>query len=139
MAITEKALIGRQDKLLTFGATGAITSATTYYCGGSDGTALDMNTANLEGFTVNFKIDEAFAGLTNATFKVQTSDDKSTWKDAAASPVIVLADLPGLNDFVNVVVPRGGAAGRYVRAAVTTTGTATKGIVSACVDTFAGV
>lgn len=137
MAIVEKALIGKQDKLLTFGATGAITSAGTYYCGGSDGVALDMNTANLEGFGVNFKIDTAFTGLTNATFKILVSDNKTQWKEAASSPAIALTDLP--EDAVNVVVPRGAPAGRYVRAAVVTTGTATAGNVTAIVDTFAGV
>lgn len=138
MAIVEKALIGKQDKLLTFGATGAITTGSkTYYCGGSDGVALDMNTANLEGFGVNFRIDTAFKGLTDATFKIEVSDNKTQWKEAASSPVIALADLSV--DAVNVVIPRGAPAGRYVRAGVYTTGTATAGEVTAIVDTFAGL
>jgi len=141
MAI-EKSLIGKQDKLLTFGETNSITSAGTYPCGYSasatDGVALEMNKGDLAGFAVNFKMEEAAAGLTNATFKVMGSADKSTWVDLAVSPAIAAAKLTADAAFV-VPVPRGNGAYKYVKAVVVTTGTATAGKVSACVDTFAGV
>lgn len=142
MAIQEKQLIGRQDKLLTLGATNTLTSAGTYPCGYSssytDGTCLDMNKGDLENMGVHFHVDTAAAGLTSVVLKVQVSSDKSNWTDVAVSPSILLAALTKNAEF-NVVIPRGATQGRYVRAAVVVTGTGTAGVISACVDSFAGV
>lgn len=144
MAIIEKGLIGRQDKLLSFGETGAITSANTYNCGGGDGVVLDMSNgdpkgqvASLDGFSVHFTVTEGITGATGATFKVLVSDTANGTYNAIASSVTVTDLAVGAE--VNVAIPRGAAAGRFVKAAVTTTGTASAGKVSACVDTFAGV
>lgn len=142
MAIQEKQLIGRQDKLLTFGSTNTLTSAGTYPCGYSssytDGTVIDMKNGDLENMGVHFKVDTACAGLTSVVLKVQVSSDKSAWTDAAVSPSILAAALTKDAEF-NVVIPRGAPQGRYIRAAVVVTGTGTAGVISACVDTFAGV
>lgn len=147
MGIKETGLLGRQDKLLTFGATGKISTAGTYACGGSDGVVLDMfngdtnpkaQIANLEGFSVNFKIDAALTATT-AVFKVQVCDTADgTYKDAAVSREVATAELAEGASFP-VAVPRGTVEGRYVKAVVVTTGTGGNGVVSACVDTFAGV
>ena len=146
MAVKESGLIGRQDKLLTFGQTGTITSAGTYVCG-SD-VVLDMfngdtnpkaTVAKLDGFSVNFAVDTACAGLTSVVLKVQVCDTSSgTFKDAAVSRSIPLSEL-SKNATFKVAVPHGAPSGRYVRAAVVSTGTGTAGVISAAVDTFAGI
>lgn len=132
--------LDRQDVMLMFGATNNITSAATYPCGyaagATDGTYLDLGNTDLEGMSVIFHCDTDFDG-TNATFKVSVSDDKSTWKEIAASPAIVAANLKEGKEYA-VAIPRGHEQGQFMKATVTTTGTATKGKVSAYVDTYIG-
>jgi hypothetical protein len=146
MAVKESGLIGRQDKLLTFGSTGNITSAGNYVCG-SD-VVLDMfngdtnpkaTVAKLDGFSVSFTVDTAFAGLSSVILKVQVCDmSNGTYRDAAISRSIPVQELTANASF-KVAVPHGALSGRYVRAAVASTGTATAGVISAAVDTFAGI
>ena len=153
MVIKETGLIGKQDKLLSFGETAAISGAATYPCGvttaASDGVCLDMKVvnplkageydpANLEGFSVNFQVTTAVTGGTSGTFKVLGSDNMSDWTELAVSPAIPVAQLTEGAGVV-VPVPRGSGSKRYVKAAVTIVGAATAGKVAACVDTFAGV
>lgn len=69
-----------------------------------------------------------FAGLTSLTVKVQTSGDKSSWKDVVISPAIAGADLVAGADVFQVRVPKG--LGRYVRLNYTISGTATAGTIT---------
>lgn len=120
--------LDRSDVMLTFGATNTITTAATYPCGyaagATDGTFLDLGDTDLEGMSVIFHVEEDFDG-TNATCKVSVSDDKSTWKEIAASPVVLAANLKAGKE-IAVSIPRGHEQGRFMKATVTTTGTATK-------------
>lgn len=154
MAIKESGLIGRQDKLLSFGETATLSATGDNYCGYSasytDGVCLDMFNgdtnpkaapASLAGFAVHFKVEAAVTGTgtVKGTFFVEVSADKSSWTKVASSPAIGSSDLTADKEF-NVVVPRGSEVKRYVRAGITTAGTTiTGGKVSAVVDTFAGI
>lgn len=145
MAIKESGLMGRQDKLLTFGATAALSATGDAICGKTaeytDGVALDMGKGDLEGMSAHFTVDTAIngTGTVTATFFVAVSDDKSNWTKIAVSPAIAKADLTEGAEF-SVGIPRGHKPGQYVRAGVTMDGTTvTAGVVSACIDTFAGV
>lgn len=141
MAYVSEPHLDRQDELLKFGTTNKITSAATYPCGYSadytDGIALDIGESDLEGMSVIFHVEVATSGVTNATFKVFVSNDKSSWTEVAASPAIAGAQLTADKEFA-VAIPRGAAVGRYVKAAVTTTGSGSDGKVSAYVDSYIG-
>lgn len=141
-AIMSEAHLGRADEMLKFGATNAITSAGTYPCGytaaATDGVRLDLGNTDLEGMSVIFHCEEDFAGGTNCTFKVSVSNDNgSSWTEIASSPAIVTAKLKANMEFA-VAIPRGHAQGNLMKAEAVSTGTFTKGKVSAYVDTYIG-
>lgn len=146
-AITEKGLIGRKDKLLTFGETNTLAATGDapcgYSAGSTDGTVVDMGTGktSLAGMAVAFTVKEAVTGTgtVTGTFFVAVSDDKSTWTKIAASAAVGSAELTADAVF-KVAIPHGAKEGRYVKAGVTLAGSSiTGGKVEATVDTFAGV
>lgn len=141
-AIMSEVHLDRQDEMLKFGATAAITSAKTYPCGVSaayaDGTVLDLGNTDLEGMSVIFHVDEAINAGT-ATFKLSVGDtaDGSTWTEIASSPSVAAASLTANKEFA-VAIPRGHVQGQYLKATVVATGSPTAGKVSAYVDCYVG-
>jgi hypothetical protein len=131
------------DQNLTFGATGAITSAATYGCAD----VIDVRSNTVFGGTQNndlaegrdlnaiFNVTTALAGGTNATFRVvmSASDTLSSPVVIASTGAIVTADL-GANKLIALKLDPGliGRANlRYIGAQVVTTGTHSAGNVSA--------
>lgn len=131
------------DKNLTFGATGAITSAATYSCADVIDTQANtvsggtQNSDLPEGRDVNavFNVTTALAGGTNATFRVVMSaaDTLTNPVVIASTGAILTADL-GAGKLIALKLDPGliGQAGlRYVGAQVVSTGTHSAGNVSA--------
>ena len=131
------------DKDLTFGATGAITSAATYPCADIIDTESDtvsggtQNNDFAEGRTLNavFNVTTALAGGTNATFRIVMSaaTNLSSPVVIASTGAIATADL-GAGKLIALKLDPGliGRANlRYIGAEVVTTGTHSAGNVSA--------
>jgi hypothetical protein len=131
------------DKNLTFGATGAITSAATYSCAdvidvrsSTVGTGTQNNDI-AEGRTINavFNVATALAGGTNATFRVVMSaaDTLTSPVVIASTGAIATADL-GAGKLIALKLDPGligQSSLRYIGAQVVTTGTHSAGNVTA--------
>lgn len=123
--------ISRLDKKLSFGEASP-TSATTLALAD----VIDLKKAQVGRMAVNFIVETALASGTNCTFIVQGSTDNSTWVTVASSATIATASLVKDANF-SVGIPQEFDY-RYIRAAVTSTGTYTAGKVSAALDVYQG-
>jgi hypothetical protein len=131
------------DKNLTFGATGAITSAATYDCADvidTQSNTVGTGTQNndfAEGRDINavFNVTTALAGGTNATFRIVMSaaDTLTNPVVIASTGAIATADLTAGKLIALKLDPGmiGRANLRYIGAEVVTTGTHSAGDVSA--------
>lgn len=124
-------LISRYDAKLSFGSA-TPTSADTYPLGN----VIDLGKGQAGRMAVNFIVETAFAGGTNATLVVQGSADNSTWATVESSPAIATASLVKDANFT-VGVPQNFDK-RYIRVAAITTGTYTAGKISAALDVYQG-
>lgn len=79
--------------------------------------------------TVKAVVGAAFTGGTSLQFKLQTSDDKSAWKDLIMTGAVAAADLKSGAIPFDVRVPKG--AKRYLRMQYVAVGTFSGGTVSA--------
>ena len=121
--------ISRLDKKLSFGEASPTSAATLALAD-----VIDLKKAQVGRMAVNFIVETALAGGTNCTFIVQGSADNSTWVTVASSATIATANLVKDANF-SVGIPQ---EFRYIRAAVTSTGTYTAGKVSAALDVYQG-
>jgi hypothetical protein len=123
--------ISRFDAALYLG-TAEPTSAATLALGN----VLKLDKAQAGRMRVNFIVETALAGGTNCTFLVQGSNDNSNWATVESSPAVATASLVKDANF-DVGVPQNFNY-KYLRAAVTTTGTYTAGKISAALDVYQG-
>lgn len=123
--------ISRLDKKLSFGEASPTSAATLALAD-----VIDLKKAQVGRMAVNFIVETAAVGGTNYTFVVQGSADNSTWVTVASSGAIATADLKKDANFA-VGIPQEFDY-RYIRAAVTSTGTYTAGKVSAALDVYQG-
>ena len=124
-------LISRLDKKLSFGEASPTSAATLALAD-----VIDLKKAQVGRMAVNFIVETALAGGTNCTFIVQGSSDNSNWATVASSATIATANLTKDTN-VKVGIPEDFNY-RYIRAAVTSTGTYTAGKVSAAIDVYQG-
>ena len=123
--------ISRLDKALSFGEASP-TSATTLALAD----VIDLKKAQVGRMAVNFIVETAAVGGTNYTLVVQGSDNNSSWTTVASSEAIATASLVKDANF-KVFIPENFNY-RYIRAAVTSTGTYTAGKISAALDVYQG-
>lgn len=124
--------LSRLDKKLSFGEASP-TSATTL----AFADIIDLKNAQVDRMAVNFIVETALVGGTNCTLEVQGSaNGSSSWVTVAASGAIATASLTKDANFT-VGIPQNFGY-RYIRAAVTSTGTYTAGKLSAALDVYQG-
>lgn len=123
--------ISRLDKKLSFGEASPTSAATLALAD-----VIDLKKAQVGRMAVNFIVETAAAGGTNMTFIVQGSANNSDWTTVASSATIATASLTKDANF-KVGIPEDFNY-RYIRAAVTSTGTYTAGKVSAAIDVYQG-
>lgn len=122
-------MINPVDKLLSFGEAS--------YSDAACPNTLDLNAAQTERMKVEVAIEEAYTGGTNVTFKLQGSDNNSTWKDVSTSGAVVTADLTE-GARISLPIPDG-MNFRYLKVTIAATGSYTKGKAAAYLDTYLGI
>ena len=124
-------LISRFDAGLYLGTAEPTSAATLAFSN-----VLKLDKAQAGRMRVNFIVETALTGGTNCTFVVQGSNDNSTYVTVESSPAIATASLTKDANF-DVGIPQDFNY-KYLRVAVTSTGTYTAGKISATLDVYQG-
>lgn len=98
---------------------------------------LNVNKADASRMKVNLVVTETATGGTSVVFKLQGSDDNSSYSDLAVTPSIALSALAAGANFA-IPIPDGYNK-KYLKVAVAKSGTFTAGKVEAAVDAYLGI
>ena len=130
----------RQDAMLSFGSTGAISAGTIPFgktTANEDGTYLDLGNTDLEGMAVVVNFTTGVTGSGTGTINVSVSNDSgSSWTVIATSGAIAASKLTEGAQF-NVPIPRGHEQGNLMKVELVAV-SLTAGEAEAYVDTYVG-
>lgn len=101
-------------------------------------TVIEIGKSQPDRMLVRIRCNEACTGGTSVQFKLQASDDNSSYADIGSLSETVTAAQGVLGKEVQIMIPEGFAK-KYLRVNAVVTGTFSAGKFDAWVDTYLGI